>query len=231
MAVHPKTIPRGPARDVDLDDPVQRGPVDYGQRVDPVVERIAEHIVQVEQEETAAAIHDGVNEADVIADLWIAGQIRNVVGRILQQEGRLVAPANRSGTPADKIRRFFGGRHRKRHANLEACPVSAGNCLKSEMLAVPYKRPHRLECVEHVQVRRVPTMCRADRKFNTVNNHGQRGAGLARAVHLFRHDFDGNPFPYRALPADCLGGNLDEVDEARPIQLRRQFCNVRKADS
>src|SRR5208282_2368484 len=137
VAVHPKTVARSAARDMNLDHTVERSQINLGEGIDAVIQRVAMHIVKIEQQEASTLPHDGIDQADVIANLGIRRQVGDIVGGILEKERNPVAPADFGGPLRDEIGSFFGGRDGKRNSNLEGRAVVAGNGLKSEMLTVP----------------------------------------------------------------------------------------------
>jgi hypothetical protein len=148
VSVHPETVVPGAAGDVDLRHPIEPHAVDSGECSVTVIDRVAPHVMQVQQLLAASSIQDRVHQPDVVADLRIGREVDEVMGGILQQEWHAVARQDGGAAIGDQLRRLLGRGDRQRHAGIERVRVLAGDGLEAQMLAVPEERPAGLKAIE-----------------------------------------------------------------------------------
>src|SRR6266446_187638 len=86
VSIHPKAITPGSTRNVDLTHGTQPHAIHRRKRVKPVVNRIAVNIVQIQKLVTATAAYNGIHQPDVVANVEITRQARQVVSRVLEQK-------------------------------------------------------------------------------------------------------------------------------------------------
>ena len=89
MRVEQETIVAGAAGDMDFDDAVQPQAIEGVASVEAVMERVGVKIEEVEQQATARAFHEIVQERDFISPK-VGRQTRHVIHRVFQQEWDIV---------------------------------------------------------------------------------------------------------------------------------------------
>src|ERR1051326_5612011 len=94
------------------------------------------------------------------------------------------------------------------------------------MLAVPDERPLSLEAVEHLEICIIPSVSRTDGKLHSMNDKRERGARMPRSIQLGRNNLECDCVSRGTLPADSLRRHLHEVNQSRPVQVRRQRAEV-----
>src|SRR4029079_11997596 len=164
-------------------------------------------------------------------DYRISRKLGKIVGWIFQQEGHAVALLDICTSSGDKLNSLDRRGHRQRHTDLESRVVISRNCLKSQMLAVPDKRPLLLKGVEHPQVSIVQPVSGTDRQFYAVDHNRQTGARLLRRRQTVSRDVDLNRSSSYSLPAKCFGRDLDKRYQITPVQICRERSKVWEAYS
>src|SRR5215813_15366255 len=118
MHVQLKAVVRGAAGNMDFNNAVEPQARERRVRIEPEIHGVAVKVIQVQQQATAGTLSQVIEKGYFVTPA-IAGQVRQVVGEILQQERRAVTRAERLRAWRQQRQRLFSKRQRQRHACMQ----------------------------------------------------------------------------------------------------------------
>src|SRR5580704_15274506 len=161
------------------------------------------------------------HQPDLVTDPRLVGEPRQKMRRIFEQKRHTITAVNCSGPRTHEMHDLGGSGQWQRDAGAERPLIVSGNCLISEMLTVPVKRPNRLEAVQHVEVGVVPRKSRADGQLDAMHDDRELATDRVYSLELVGNDVHRQHFTVSPRPTKHLRCYLDKIDQPWPLEVGR----------